>query len=279
MPWGSNAREAEALIRELKRLGVRAAMHEDNLEDPDSAHRIFDAAESQIGPVRALVNAHAHSTRGGLMDATIADFDRHLAINARGVFIMSAEFARRFKGPAGSGRIVNFTSGLPLAGEIAYAASKGAIEWITVSSAAELASRGITVNAINPGPNDTGWMPPPLKNKLPQRVRCTASAVPTTPQASSHFYAHRAPPGSPARSSNATAAGAPSSATNDAAHRDPRLRWCWQDYPCATARRAHRRALPGKRCSGFSRDAERSGASQRYQSSAGSIINTSGFRF
>ena len=64
MPWGSNAREAEALIRELKRLGVRAAMHEDNLEDPDSAHRIFDAAESQIGPVRALVNAHAHSTRG-----------------------------------------------------------------------------------------------------------------------------------------------------------------------------------------------------------------------
>jgi 3-oxoacyl-[acyl-carrier protein] reductase len=166
MPWGSNAREAEALIRELKRLGVRAAMHEDNLEDPDSAHRIFDAAESQIGPVRALVNAHAHSTRGGLMDATVADFDRHLAINARGVFIMSAEFARRFKGPAGSGRIVNFTSGLPLAGEIAYAASKGAIEWITVSSAAELASRGITVNAINPGPNDTGWMPPRLKKQI-----------------------------------------------------------------------------------------------------------------
>ncbi len=158
MPWGRGAREAEALISELKRLGVRAAMHEDNLEDPDSARRIFDAAESQIGPVRALVNAHAHSIRGGLMDATVADFDRHLAINARGVFIMSAEFARRFKGPAGSGRIVNFSSGLPLSGEIAYAASKGAIEWITVSAAAELAARAITVNAINPGPNDTGWM-------------------------------------------------------------------------------------------------------------------------
>jgi 3-oxoacyl-[acyl-carrier protein] reductase len=166
MPWGSRSKEAETLIRELKRLGVRSAMHEDNLEDPNSARRIFDAAESQIGPVRALVNAHAHSTHGGLMDATVAEFDQHMAINARGVFILSAEFARRFKGPAGAGRIVNFTSGLPLTGEIAYAASKGAIEWITVSSAAELAKRGITVNAINPGPNDTGWMPPRLRKQI-----------------------------------------------------------------------------------------------------------------
>src|SRR5258707_6481086 len=111
MPWGSRAREAEALIAELTRLGVRAMLHEDNLEDPDSAKRIFDAAESEIGPVSALVNAHAHSTRGGLMDATVADFDRHIAVNARGVFILSAEFARRFKGPASTGPIVNFTNG------------------------------------------------------------------------------------------------------------------------------------------------------------------------
>jgi 3-oxoacyl-[acyl-carrier protein] reductase len=56
-----------------------------------------------------------------------------------------------------------------LKGEIAYAASKGAIEWITVSSAAELASRGITVNAINPGPNDTGWMKPRLRKQIAAR--------------------------------------------------------------------------------------------------------------
>ena len=169
MRWGSRATEAAALIQELKRLGVRAAMLEDNLEDPASAKRIFDAAEKEIGPVRALVNAHAHSTSGGLLDTTIADFDRHLAVNARGVFIMSAEFARRFKGPRGAGRIVNFSSGLPLKGEIAYAASKGAIEWITVSSGAELARRGITVNAINPGPNDTGWMRPRMQKQIASR--------------------------------------------------------------------------------------------------------------
>src|SRR5215469_1558062 len=169
MPWGSRSTEAGALVAELKRLGVRALLHEDNLEDPAAAGRIFDAAERGIGPVRALINAHAHSTSGGLLDVTVAEFDRHMAVNARGVLLMSAEFARHFKGPRGTGRIVNFTSGLPLAGEIAYAASKGAIEWITVSSAAELAPRSIAVNAINPGPNDTGWMPTRLRKQIARR--------------------------------------------------------------------------------------------------------------
>lgn len=169
MPWGSTAREAPGLVRELARIGIRAAMYEDNLEDLGSAKRIFDAADKNIGPVRALVNVHAYSTRGGLLDTTIEQFDRHLAVNARGVFMLSAEFARRFEGPSGSGRIVNFTSGLPLKGEIAYAASKGAIEWLTVSSAAELASLGITVNAINPGPNDSGWMQQRLRKQLASR--------------------------------------------------------------------------------------------------------------
>ena len=63
---------------------------------------------------------------------------------------------------------MTFTSGLPLKGSIAYAASKGAIEWITVSAAAELAERGITVNAVNPGPNDTGWMSDDIRRKVEQ---------------------------------------------------------------------------------------------------------------
>jgi len=110
-----------------------------------------------------LVVVHTHDTGGGLADITADAFDRHMAVNARATVLLVAEFARRFTGAHGRGRVVTFTSGLPLVGSIAYAASKGAVEWITVSAAAELAPRGITVNAVNPGPNDTGWMSPDLR--------------------------------------------------------------------------------------------------------------------
>jgi len=59
------------------------------------------------------------------------------------------------------GRIINLTSGQslgPMVGNIAYAATKGAIDAFTITLSAEVSSKGITVNAINPGPTDTGWM-------------------------------------------------------------------------------------------------------------------------
>ena len=74
-----------------------------------------------------------------------------MAISPRATLMLAAEFARQYAGDPGLGRIVTFTSGLPLKGSIAYAASKGAIEWIKVSAAAELAPRGITVNAVKSG--------------------------------------------------------------------------------------------------------------------------------
>lgn len=162
-PWGSRGEEAEELVAELRAVGVRSELYEDDLADPAAPARVLDAAEAAVGPLTALVNVHAHSEQGGLLEATAEQFDRHLAVNARATMLLAAEFARRFRGERGSGRIVSFSSGLPLAGEIAYAASKGAVEWLTVSAAVELGPRGITVNAIDPGPTDTGWMSPELK--------------------------------------------------------------------------------------------------------------------
>jgi 3-oxoacyl-[acyl-carrier protein] reductase len=105
-----------------------------------------------------------------LLEATPEQLERHWAVNARGAALLTAEFARRFRGERGTGRIVNFTSALPLAGELAYAASKGALEWITVSSAAELGRQGITVNAVDPGPTDTGWLTPDLRARIEAEV-------------------------------------------------------------------------------------------------------------
>jgi 3-oxoacyl-[acyl-carrier protein] reductase len=156
--WSS---EPDRLAAELG-----AAWHEDDLGDAEAPTRVLDAAESAVGPLTALVNVHAHSETGGLLEATPEQLDRHWAVNARATALISAEFARRYRGDPGAGRIVNFTSGLPLAGELAYAASKGALEWTTVSSAAELARRGITVNAVDPGPTDTGWISPELRERI-----------------------------------------------------------------------------------------------------------------
>jgi 3-oxoacyl-[acyl-carrier protein] reductase len=158
VPWGSDTGAAADLAREATAAGAHAISTETDLSDPHAARHLFDTAEQALGPITALVIAHTHDPGGGLLDITPAEFDQHMAINPRATLLLTAEFARRFPGPHGRGRIITFTSGLPLKGSIAYAASKGAIEWITISAAAELAPHGITVNAVNPGPNDTGWM-------------------------------------------------------------------------------------------------------------------------
>ncbi len=166
MPWGSRNREADELVEELHQQGVGAALYEDDLGDPDAPERILTAAEAALGPITALINVHTHDPGGGLLELSADQIDRHLAVNVRGTLLLCAEFVRRYRGAPGRGRIVNFTSRLPLAGSIAYAASKGALEWATVSAAVELGSRGITVNAINPGPNDTGWMSEELHQQI-----------------------------------------------------------------------------------------------------------------
>ena len=131
-----------------------------DLADPAGPARVFDA----VGPVEALVVCHTVSELGGLLETDAAQIDRHLAANVRGTLLLMQEFARRFRG--GGGRIVTFTSGLPLTGEIAYAATKGALEWATVSAAVELGPRGITANAVDPGPTETGWMSDELRRAV-----------------------------------------------------------------------------------------------------------------
>lgn len=138
--------------------------------DPSAPNRLVEAAAEKVGPLSVLVLTHTHDSGGGVFEMTPELIDRHTAINIRAPLLLIRAFAERFSDAAGAGRIVIFTSGPPQQGAIAYAASKGALEWITYSAATELGPRGITVNAINPGPNQTGWMSEEIESEAARRT-------------------------------------------------------------------------------------------------------------
>ena len=168
MPWGADEDDPARLQSELQGMGVRCESLEIDLSKLDAPKRILDEVEMRLGPSSILVNNAAYSTRDGYKTLDAATLDAHYAVNMRGTFLLTVEFARRFSGKSG-GRIINLTSGqslVPMPGELAYVATKGAIEAFTISLSAELASSGITVIAVDPGPTDTGWMTEDLRQEL-----------------------------------------------------------------------------------------------------------------
>ncbi len=152
----------------LRKLGARSVALDVDLAQVDVATSIFDLAET-LGPVTALVLGHAESVNGGLLDTTIESFDRHLAVNARASWLLIREFGRRFAGSTGAGRLVALTSDA-IHDEVAYGASKGALDRVVLAAAREFAGLGITANLVNPGPVDTGWMTDDVRDWVLERT-------------------------------------------------------------------------------------------------------------
>jgi 3-oxoacyl-[acyl-carrier protein] reductase len=168
MPWGIDSDAPSALEAEIRALGVRSVHLEADLSQPDTPAKILDFVEAELGKVSILVNNATYSTNGGYDVLDAAMLDAHYAVNVRGAFLLSVEFVRRFTAGQG-GRIINLTSGQglgPMPNELAYAATKGAVEAFTVSLAGGVGAKGITVNAVDPGPTDTGWIDTDLQAVL-----------------------------------------------------------------------------------------------------------------
>ncbi len=173
MPWGVKDSEPENIIGELRAIGVNAHGFEIDLSEPDGPRTLFQVAVEQFGRIEILVNNAAYSMETTVERMSAEDLDRHYAVNLRAVMLLCGEFVRSF--PAGRvGRIINLTSGqglTPFPNELAYAATKGGVDAFTVSLSAAVARLGITVNAVDPGPADTGWMGEELRR----------SVIPNTP--------------------------------------------------------------------------------------------------
>jgi len=142
---------------------VAAADYPCDLSAPDGPQTLMDGVNRDRGPVRALVLSHAHEEASGVLNTTAESFDRHVAVNARASMLLIAAFARQV--PSDGGAIVALTSD-HTTGNLPYGASKGALDRIVVSAARELGPMGISVNALNPGPIDTGWISDDLRSEL-----------------------------------------------------------------------------------------------------------------
>ncbi|WP_425428840.1 SDR family oxidoreductase [Streptomyces sparsogenes] len=165
MPWGDQPEAAGELRERLGGLGARSMAIEADLSDPSVPAELFDAVEKELGQVTALVLCHCESVDSGLLNTSLESFDLHFAVNARATWLLIKEYGLRFRGTPGTGRIVSLTSD-HTAGNLPYGASKGAMDRITLAAARELAHLGVTANAVNPGPTDTGWMTEQQKTDL-----------------------------------------------------------------------------------------------------------------
>lgn len=173
--YASGRDAAEALVAEIEAAGGHAIAVQADLADPATPARLFDAAERAFGGVDILVNNAGVMELGPLAEVTDEAFARQTSINLDSVFRSLREAARRLRG---GGRIVSFSSsviGLYQPGYGVYAATKAAIEALTHILAKELGSRGITVNAVAPGPVETRLF---LEGKSEQQVRAIAAMNP-----------------------------------------------------------------------------------------------------
>jgi 3-oxoacyl-[acyl-carrier protein] reductase len=160
MPWKVELDEPTQIQNEILKLGVKCEKLELNLALTNSIEQLLNQVQDKLGQASVLVNNATYSTQTDINNFSASELDKHYEINLKATTLLTIEFIKRFNLKQG-GRIINLTSGQSLgemSDEIAYAVTKGAIETLTKTISQKIATKGITINAVNPGPTDTGWM-------------------------------------------------------------------------------------------------------------------------
>jgi NAD(P)-dependent dehydrogenase (short-subunit alcohol dehydrogenase family) len=158
----SDAVSATALVEEIAHAGGTAVAIQADIGIERDIVRLFETADKTLGPLKALVNNAAITGGFARVEGVQSSMlERLMAVNVTGAFLCAREAVRRLSTKKGGrgGSIVNTSSRAALLGSagewVHYAASKGAIDTLTVGLAREVATEGIRVNAVAPGLVDT----------------------------------------------------------------------------------------------------------------------------
>ncbi|MET3554373.1 SDR family oxidoreductase [Burkholderia sp. 567] len=165
--YAGGAGPAREVVDAIAADGGEAIAVQADIADPAAVAALFDTAEQAFGRIDVVVNSAGVMKLGAIADYDDTTFDQTVAINLKGTFNVSREAAKRVRS---GGRIVNLSStmvGVRLPTYGVYVATKAAVEGLTQVLAQEMRGRGISVNAVAPGPVATELF---LEGKSPEQV-------------------------------------------------------------------------------------------------------------
>ena len=158
--YSSSPDRANEVAKSTQALGVKAVAIQADSADAAAVAAAVERTVSELGGIDILVNNAGIGVFAPIDEFKLADFDRILAINVRGVFVATQAAVKYMKE---GGRIINIGSTnaerMPFAGGAVYAMSKSALQGLVQGAARDLGPRGITINNVQPGPVNTDLNP------------------------------------------------------------------------------------------------------------------------
>ncbi len=169
--YTKGADAAVSVVKEIERAGRKAIAIQADAADADAVEAAVEKTVATFGRLDVLVNNAGTAVPKRFEETTLEEMDRLIGVNIRGVFVATQAALKHMKS---GGRIISIGSAVGeralTPGLVPYSATKGAVKMFTQGLSREVASRGITVNNVQPGPIDTDANPAAGEWAIPQKA-------------------------------------------------------------------------------------------------------------